>query len=1132
MALNHTVSVTFGHGGDVTNKQPSPASPTLAGPALAPHALPRKWTLMLVPKTVTISPSFLAAAQKVQHPLVYLHASSPPFATEANLPIVLAESKHSVIIVAGQPLPIAPCTITLGPLDPRQDAVTITAAIVSAGGTYDATTHELNLNRLAAPRSTLAALVQGHIAANDTPMGTVDVPLRRHRHDAVTADYADDVLATLHCAFIVSNWAPLEADDQSRPQSPLLSATKKAASSRALHGTVANVPSQRKLLDPRSPQATMIRSLPQYTARLLLHDVKVLHRHATTVVVEGPAATANALRSQGGTFFDPSGTISSVSEAPNVSAEIEPTYGHTATLIRGQIYVLGGARAPSAAGAAGGYASTVRVFDPAAAADGQSSHRPCWTVVKPPLDGFAFRRESHSAVHHRGRIVVHGGVGPGGLDRNMTALSGVYHGRRQPLTPRSSRDHRRTSQTNTNAPPASKSVHVIGTSTVADISAIPPRSATTDSGGSHMTATMGTTSVKASAPSGYYDTTLEYDPQDNVWRKLETRGQGRDYRAEHTAVLVQPTRPAGADIMCVFGGWAIRIVESVDVDAATGVETHRYSTTEARTNAVAMLNLQSGEWSSVPMVTVTTPEGHSETLPMAVAIPAPRSGHAAAAIGHRYMIVHGGVTMPSGPNGKLKLLNDTWVFDASALTWREIANDSAVPRPPPRYGHCLSVFGGSILVTGGKMRAGGQGKGAASSAASADAWWQLNVASEEWHHVSLLGLPSVDDATATAGPDGSVEAAVHTTCPRFRGTATWYAEATSGGGSKSLFAASVAQGLVSPSEHSITVVVIGGMPSGAATWIDTESRSTVLEHYSSTTTSRGDDTTARYDVMLPTRCGAPVVLHAAMLMEPVQRDALVAVPPEELYAAGGARVGFMTAEETAAALVADKAQRRAEAERQAQYFEMLTRPGPRVSRRPVSPDTLARKRSHSPPPKMAWVYEPQGPAVLTKEENQATLKRLIDDDRAKRLRNLRAREKQIEKDLKDIVGPTLKQPPEAVTQRMERLFRDAEIIAAKKRKAHADSWKQWHRSHQTPEHVKDEAERQAKREGRSVVRPRGGTVNDENATTILGEKQDTESALPLPQVTPLDFHDDRKPRDDRTRLDDRRRVTPIVSTSN
>ena len=369
--------------------------------------------------------------------------------------------------------------------------------------------------------------------------------------------------------------------------------------------------------------------------------------------------------------FNLAGTAPSVSRAPNErppllmireiavarpSDEPTPTLGHTAVDIQGKIVVCGGVNS-------NGFEPVLRELTP-------DQRRWRFLRTSRPIV-----REGHSVVCRENvgglsQIVVYGGFGPGGLDREMTAVSGRYE----------------------------------SVSTVYQIGSIEQLS-----GGS-------TLAAGVDAAPGYLDSTLTVDGKTHEIRMLPTTGPAKDFRAEHSAVLFETSK------MFVYGGWSITIVESVrsaplaqepqgsllttqppqpstmtlleaswTADPSARKTKVSYGTTEYVRGDVACLDIDTGFWSLVA-ATPSSPDGS----------PRPRYGHTAVAH-HNTMIVFGGCEQ-SGEAGLPHPSNELFSFDVSTCSWRKLgplANHTVWPRA--RSGHCAVVYKDTMILVGGRL---------------------------------------------------------------------------------------------------------------------------------------------------------------------------------------------------------------------------------------------------------------------------------------------------------------------------------------------------------------------------------------------------------------------------------------------
>jgi hypothetical protein len=729
--------------------------------------------------------------------------------------------------------------------------------------------------------------------------------------------------------------------------------------------------------------------------------------------------------------------------------------------------------------------------------------------------------------------------------------------------------------------PSSKSVHVIGNATSAfggpgtlsGLSSIPP--------------SQGSSTTPLPSPSGYYDSTFEYDPTENEWRRLETRGSGKDYRAEHTAVVLTPHGKHAPATMYVFGGWSIAITESVHIDPHTGVETHRYGTAERRVNTLSALNLSTGEWSIVqqaPTVLVPTEGGELSASVSALgsptklrqaklqvrAEPAARAGHAAVGVASRYMVVHGGVTTCSedgqpGGDERLRLLNDTWVFDSVDLTWRAIAvpppsgaDTSNFPTPPARYGHSLVAHGSSILVMGGRLR----GK-----SGSAEVIWQLDLATEQWRDVSLLGLPRERISSSTlwmhqseacgTGDTSTVvnQPLIASTRPRFRGTATLclapHAANVSralrrGGGDHHAGFEAGASG-----EEGITIVVIGGLPSSAPAAGDLDFRSTTddLAQQVRAPGSSGDH------AIYFSRSGPTVLLSAAAVLERITLEDLIALPPAAGVPAAAGAVGFGNLD---VALEVEKQRRRAQAKRQAEYAALLHLRGAKSARTPTPSGHGSRRRPtsrHGGPAEGSSDEEDEEeleemrqqakrdgvpfflPKFKSKEAQEKFLHHAIHEALQKKDRNAQTHAKARLSALDALLeGSSVKVAPEVLEKRLARLYEDAALTKAKKKLAQEKMWRDWHAAHGAAPPPKQAGAQPSTGPGKT------GKKSKKQASTV---GHSSTSELPPPTVTPWvdanlaqcppGFHDDRRQLDDRMppsapqQVADDRRPSPELS---
>eukprot|EP00660_Eupelagonema_oceanica_P003106 gene3106-2152_t len=143
-----------------------------------------------------------------------------------------------------------------------------------------------------------------------------------------------------------------------------------------------------------------------------------------------------------------------------------------------------------------------------------------------PVGGSCPCRVGATGVAHRGRLLLYGGWGPGGLDAGLSRLRGRVETRHHSVW--------------------------IGI----DDDDVPGLAA---DGGAE--------------PEGYFDEVVELDPARGSWRAMPSVGDGKDFRAAHCAAMWERKGR-----MVVFGGWTIKVRESVYRPDGAAKPALRYST--------------------------------------------------------------------------------------------------------------------------------------------------------------------------------------------------------------------------------------------------------------------------------------------------------------------------------------------------------------------------------------------------------------------------------------------------------------------------------------------------------------------------------------------------------------------------
>ena len=80
--------------------------------------------------------------------------------------------------------------------------------------------------------------------------------------------------------------------------------------------------------------------------------------------------------------------------------------------------------------------------------------------------------------------------------------------------------------------------------------------------------------------------------------------------------------------------------------------------------------------------------------------PCPRSGHTAAFINKRYLMIYGGKNISVFKEEQKPGLNDMHLLDLETLEWQKVAMYGAPPSP--RWGHCMCTFNNDeAIIFGG-----------------------------------------------------------------------------------------------------------------------------------------------------------------------------------------------------------------------------------------------------------------------------------------------------------------------------------------------------------------------------------------------------------------------------------------------
>jgi len=313
------------------------------------------------------------------------------------------------------------------------------------------------------------------------------------------------------------------------------------------------------------------------------------------------------------------------------------------------------------------------------------------------MDSCHLRQGHTAAVYDSTRVIIFGGYGPGGLDRDLTCFRGTLTG---------------------------SEIDTAVSGPVVPAGPTPPPG----SGGRRRAKRY--EREKQTVKDGFLKDVLEYDTVTGAWRPLATWGSAHDHRAGHSAVMYRHK-------MLVWGGWEVMIEESMrplesDALCDFGDPKVSYKLVQQRRGDLCCLDMRSLRWKRVRQ------EGKA---------PRHRSDHTAVKVGHT-MVVYGGETEREGteeldeaprspspvsdsseddlldtarrerqaskqcgtrkPQSSRTFLGDVCSLDLETRTWQLISATGDIPQP--RSGHSAStvkIHGVmSMVVCGGEGESG------------------------------------------------------------------------------------------------------------------------------------------------------------------------------------------------------------------------------------------------------------------------------------------------------------------------------------------------------------------------------------------------------------------------------------------